>query len=263
LKKLAFVGGAAGLGLMALLHSPMTNAADHLDAAASLATNPMADINDVYAWMTTDAATVNLAMTVSPGDDGTRAFGPSVLYAFHVTSRPGFGMAGVESKVICKFASNTSGECWVVDPSGKVLDYVKGDLSGPVGRVSHSGQLRVFAGQRSDPFFFNLGGYASAVTAAETACGGGTKGSCPGLVPTDAAGCLQIGKATGDALRSLLTNPPATPVTIIPGVFTCPAASDCFAGLNVMAIVVQVDKTLLVSGMDKLVSVWGSTHAGS
>src|SRR6185503_20547531 len=112
---------------MALLYSPMTNAADHLDAAA-LATNPMADINDVYAWNTTDAKSINLAMTVSPRDDGTRAFGPSVLYAFHVSSRPGFGMAGVESKVICKFASDTSGECWVVDEAGKVLDYVKGDM---------------------------------------------------------------------------------------------------------------------------------------
>ena len=51
---------------------------------------PMADIADVYAWITSDATKVNLALTVSPADDGMRHFGPAVVYAFHVNSRDGF-----------------------------------------------------------------------------------------------------------------------------------------------------------------------------
>jgi len=258
LKKLAFLGGTAGLGLIALLYSPITDAADHLDNTG-LATNPMADINDVYAWMTTDTTSVNLAMTVSPFDNGTatRAFGPSVLYAFHITSRPGFAMAGVESKVICKFASDTNGECWVVDPANKVVDYVKGDMSGANGRVSASGKFRVFAGKRSDPFFFNLHGLKTAVTAIVAQCG--PSGSCPGTLAKDAAGCPLINKALGDGIRAAIAGPPTVddpPCTVANG-------ADCFKTANVMAIVVQVDKAEVVSGMNKLVSVWGSTHAGS
>jgi len=255
LKKLAFLGGAAGLGILALLYSPLTQAADHLDSpSVSAPTSAMADITDVFAWMTTDGTQVNLALDVSPADPGTRSFGPDVLYAMHITSRPGFGMTGTESKIICKFADNTHGECWVTDPAGKTIDYVNGDLSGPVGRVSRSGKFRVFAGQRSDPFFFNFAGFKKAVATAEGACGAGME--CPGAIPTDAAKCPLIDKATAGALVGLIGAESTTAVG------PCPANQiDCFENFNVMAIVVQIDKTELLNGTDKLVSVWASTHA--
>ena len=121
--------------------------------------------------------------------------------------------------------------------------------------MSASGKFRVFAGQRSDPFFFNLGGFSSAVATAEGACGG----ACPGTLPKDAAGCLLIPGTTAAGLRTLVASPAAANNPAM-----CPAGvTDCFATLNVMAIVIQVDKTEVVNGMDKLVSVWGSTHAGS
>ena len=256
MKKLAFLGGAAGLGLIALLGSPITHAADHIDSN-SLLTNPMADINDVYAWMTSDGTKVNLALTVSPFDTGDREFGPSVQYVFHVSSRAGFGMAGVESRIICTFESNTNGQCWVVDPQGATLDHVSGDLSGATGKASVGGKLQVFAGRRSDPFFFNLGGFKAAVTYAVTAC----NGSCPGgPITANAAGCLQIDKATGDILRNLISGPSQAMQN---QTNPCPmGTNDCFAPYNVMAIVVQVDKALLLNGTDSVVSVWASTHAG-
>lgn len=209
----------------------------------------MADINDVYAWMTTDGASINLAMTVSPFDPGNRAFGPTILYAFHLTSRTGFGMAGTESKIICKFADNTHGECWVVDPSGTTIDYVNGDLSGPVGRVSRSGKFRVFAGLRSDPFFFNFGGFIEAIKTAAPAL--------PSLA-RDAAGCPQVDKATAGFLRNEIGSAPTMDEG--PGGVCKMGELDCFAGANVMAIVVQIDKTELMNGTDKLLSVWGSTN---
>jgi hypothetical protein len=224
-----------------------------------MATNAMADLDDVYVWMTADAGKLNLALTVSPFDNlsGDRHFGPTVVYAFHLSSRPGFGMAGTESKIICKFASDTDGECFVVDPNGKTVDYVKGDFSTATGKAAPSGKFRVFAGKRSDPFFFNLGGFVAAVTGAVTKCGG----TCPPPAGTDAAKCVQIAGADAALLRGAIATKPAAnnPATL------CDDAADidCFKSANVMAIVVEVDKTLVLEGEDKLVSVWASTHAGS
>jgi hypothetical protein len=245
---------------MALLSSPVTQAADHLDST-SLATNPMADLNDVYAWMTSDGTKINLAMTVSPFDNGEREFGPSVQYAFHLTRYAGFpatpqllGM-GEESRVICTFASNTDGQCWVVDAANKLLDYVKGDFSAATGQTSASGNLKVFAGRRSDPFFFNLAGFLTAKSQVTTACA--DNGECPGNLPVNAAGCPSLGSATVAPLRGLLST------TMPNAVGPCPANQrDCFAAANVMAIVVQVDASLVTTDDKQLLGVWGSTHAG-
>jgi hypothetical protein len=251
---------------MALLSSPITQAADHLDSAAL--TNKMADINDVYGWMTSDGAKINLAMTVSPLDDGAQSFGPSVQYVFHL-SKYKFTMAsdlplsatqiaaGEESKVICTFASNTDGKCWVLDPAGKVLDYVAGDFSGATGKASVGGKLRVFAGRRSDPFFFNLSGYKRALNAFIPNCMNG--GDCPGVLPKNAAGCPSLPSTSVAPVRALVG---ATPTTMAEAQ-GCPVNEpDCFKNANVMAVAVQIDKTLVVDDTKKLLSVWGSTHAG-
>lgn len=238
-------GGAGALSALALFHAPISQAADHLDST-TVQTNPMADINDVYAWMTTDATKVNLALTVSPADDGTRAFGPTVQYVFHVQSHPGFLQAGVESKVICTFTSNTAGQCWAVDPDGKVVDYVSGDMSAAAGRASNSGKFRVFAGRRSDPFFFNLSGFLTAVSTVKGA-GIQPNGSCP-----------TIDALTAGAVRGQLQATPTNSTTNGP---CAEGERDCFIDFNVMAIVVQIDKDLLLNGADKLVTVWASTHA--
>jgi len=263
LKKLAFLGGAAGLGLLALLNAPLTQAADHADVAALAATNPMADINDVYAWMTSDGANINLALTVSPFDDGNNKFSESVQYVFHIDRYPAFPAsaqqiaAGQESKVVCTFESDTSGECWVIDPAGKTLDYVKGDFSAESGVTSAGGTLKAFAGRRSDPFFFNLAGFTKAVTGIVTACGG----SCPGNLATvpgvTHAGCPKLPEAaTSPYVLDLRTTQPTA-------VGKCPAnQKDCFALANVMALVIQVDKTLIATDASHILGIWASTHAG-
>lgn len=247
MKKLAFLGGALGLGMGALLVAHSTQAADHLDAPAAAA-NPMADIADVYAWNTTDASKVNLIMTVSPGDPGTRTFGPSVQYVFHVNSYQTFLAPNpTETKVICTFASNTSGQCWV-----GTKDYVTGDPSGTAGMVSADGKLKVFAGRRSDPFFFNLNGFKDTVATVKGAIMSG------GITQFTPGGCPHLPATTAGALRGLLDEGPQGSATHAP----CDgSATDCFKALDVMAIVVQVDKTLLNQGTNTVVGVWGSTHA--
>lgn len=253
---------------MALLGAPITQAADHLDATA-LATNPMADINDVYAWMTNSGANVSLAMTVSPFDNGMHEFGDAVQYVFHLTRYEALPQnaasiaAGEESKVICTFASATSGQCWVVDPSNKVVDYVTGDFTAAGGVASADGKLKVFAGQRSDPFFFNFGGFLRAHTDILAKCG---NGDCPAVLAAtpnaaDDAGCPQFTATEVQPIVAKLTSPPPADIPLGGGL-VCPAnEADCFADRNVMAIVVDLDKTLVTSGTKELLGVWGSTHA--
>jgi len=247
LKKLALLGAVVGAGIAGLVVS--SQAADHLDAPTiAMTANRMADINDVYAWMTDDAGKVNLAMTVSPADDGTRSFGPSILYVFHVTSRPGFLQPGTETQIRCKFASNTSAECWVVSGS-TTKDYLQGDPSNAATPVtSHFGHVKMFAGRRSDPFFFNLHGFKKAVSDVKAF-------EMSGAAMLNNAGCPTNVGAAGGALVADLSETPL--VADAP----CPAnIKDCFAGFNVMAIVLQVDKDQLLGNGQTLLSVWGSTH---
>jgi len=252
LKNVALLGTALAIGAGALVVTHKSHAADHLDApTVKMTANAMADIDDVYTWMSSDNRRINLAMTVSPGDDGTRHFGPSVQYVFHLTSRPGatnadaIGAPGTESKIICTFTSDTAGQCWITRGT-TLVDYIKGDFSGTAGQNSVNSHMKVFAGRRSDPFFFNLGGFHKAQAAVEGA--GATFGAdgCPNNI-------LPITAATVRAdLSSTITTADAP----------CPAnVADCFAGLNVMAIAIEVDKSAVLQGSDHLLSVWGSTHA--
>jgi len=233
-------GGWAGLGAALALVAVLAargHAADHVNSP-SLATNPMADLTDVYAWMT--GATLNLVMDLSPGDDGTHSFGPAVTYVFHLTSKAGLGVAaagGTETRVIVRFDSGTSVKAWVTDATG-TKDYAAGDPSATTGIASTRGQLRIFAGRRSDPFFFNATGFGAGVAAIN---------AIPAVPPPDGAGCPS-GLAAGTALgiRNQLG-----------------AGADGFATGNVMAIVVQLDRSLVNTGANTTVAVWGSSHAGT
>lgn len=252
MKKLAILGAGVGLTAGILLLTRSSHAADHLDSPATMA-NPMADIGDVYAWTNGDSSKINLAMTVSPVDDGTRHFDNTVQYAWHVTSHPGatvrqaFPAPGTETRVICTFTSDTSIQCWVAVGT-TVKDYVTGDPSGPTGATSADGKIKVFAGTRSDPFYFNLGGFKIAQGAIEAAI-------TANALTKDTAGCPQLDMTTAGMLQAAVTTAPTMDVA------PCKMNHiDCFDNFNVKAIVVQVDKTLLLAGSDTLVSVWGSTH---
>lgn len=260
MKKLSLIaGGVASLVLGTVLATRSSHAADHLDST-TLATNPMADINDVFTWMTSDMSKLNLIMTVSPGDPGNRAFSDAVQYVFHVVSRTGtmpnqvvaMPAAGTETKVICTFTSDTAVQCWVVTGT-TVKDYVTGDPSSAAGITSASGKLKVHAGRHSDPFFFNLQGFRDAIATVKGAIAGGA------VIP-NAAGCPDnLDGTTVGGIRAILEGQRPTDATALP---PCPATSkDCFAALNVKALVVQVDKTLLNEGANTLLAVWASTHA--
>lgn len=274
MKKFAFVGVAAGLGIGALLlRQAPTHAADHLDAPA-IVTNPMADITDVYAWMDSTATKVNLVMDVSPGDPGgsgagsaQRHFGPSILYVFHVTSYPMFGLpgtvTGTTTNVICKFASDTNVECWV-----GTKGYIKGDPSAMGGITSTDGKIKLFAGRRSDPFFFNFNGLKDAIAAvdnAEGTFGSGLSGlDAPAGSAANKDGCPDaLPAANASAIRGLLQEGAQGSNGHAPCNDPANGSADCFLHFDVQSIVLQVDKSLLNVNTNTVLGVWASTNAAS
>lgn len=145
-------------------------ASDHRDSAL-LTANPAEDIADVYTFLSpTDPNRVVLAMTVSgfipPSENGTTFFDPQILYEIKLDTD---GDA-VEDRVIQAFVTG-SGPHQVMHFRGPVAPLAAGTtdrvVPGPevaTVRVSHSADpiiadrngVKVFAGVRDDPFFFDL-----------------------------------------------------------------------------------------------------------
>lgn len=230
------------MGLVAICATATTGgwAADHIDSPAAVA-DPAADITDIYTWMESDAAKLNLVMNVTPFAAASASFSSSVIYSFHVTNvNPGVSAKPYE--VRCKFYDATNIECWVLDGT-TVLDYVTGDPAATAGIDSDSGKVKVFAGLRNDPFFFNLDGFNDTI---ET-----VKGAAAGLT-FNSEGCpTNVDAPTSAALVAKLAGDPAGG-----------AGKDKFLGANVLSLVIQLDKTL-VNADGPLVQVWSSTHAAN
>jgi hypothetical protein len=136
--------------------------------------------------------------------------------------------------VLCQFYAEDMLECWVGD------EYINGNPSDTKGLMSKSGKLKVFAGLRDDPFFFELTGFQETVKAVVAAA--------PDL-EFDEQMCPLLPPETSAALVKQLQSGAK-------GV----AASDTFAGANVLSLVVQIDKSLVNAG-GPLLSAWASTHA--
>ena len=218
---------------VALFAAPLALAADHQDGPAATA-DPSADITDVFAWMSSDASKVNLVMDVFPFATGTPQFSNTVQYVFHTSSRPSYGVAAAGSvNVICTFTTAQVISCWAGD------EYVTGDASSTSGISSASGKLKVFAGIRNDPFFFNLDGFKATVADVTAA---------KGELTFDSNGCPMLDAATSNAL-----------VTQLGTAANGGPAQDHFLAANLLASVVQLDKSVLTSG-GPLVSVWAATH---
>ena len=204
-------------------------AADHNDSPA-VSNDPAADITDVYAWVSEDNSRVQLIMNVV----GPAAFSDQVQYVFHLESSAAYGQAGTETTILCRFDVNQNIECWAGDSV-----YVTGDASNPNGLANADGRIRVFAGPRNDPFFFNISGFRATIEAVVAAA--------PSLT-FDADGCPALDAATSSTLvGQLMTEPGGQP------------ALDEFAGTNILSIAVSIDRTVVATGGD-ILAVWGSTR---
>jgi len=237
LRKSHSVAAVAALaGVVAIVgYSASALSADHQDSPA-VRMDPTADINDVFSWM--DGSNVVLAMTVYPAAPMGAQFSNSVKYVFHTNSAGAFSptlpaSGGVD--VIATFDSATPQHIslWV-----GTSEFVTGDASAPTGLASADGKVKVFAGLRADPFFFNLDGFKQVVADVEQAAGG--------LTFND-AGCPALNAATSQALVGQLAAAPDGG-----------AAENHFGTFNGLAIVLSVDKSLLTAnGAD--MTVWAAT----
>jgi hypothetical protein len=248
MKKTWLLGGAlTGAVLAAALgYSTRARSADHLDAPATTA-DPAADINDVYSW--NDGSNTVFAMTVTPNAATGTTFSNATQYVFHTQSGATYGATtGAEKNIIATFDTSTPPkiQLWVGTD-----EYVTGDASATTGLTSADGKVKVFAGLRADPFFFNLSGFKAAVAAVD----GLEEAGAFQAIPNNDAGCTQIDTLHAGVLRGLLsTNPADAGPTGIGG----PAPND-FAAFNALSIVVSVDTTL-INGAGPITAVWGSTN---
>ncbi len=143
---------AVGVGLS--LGASGVFAADHLEAPGTMADAP-ADITDLYAWHTDDnklVAVIDFDGLQEAGSTGT--YDADVLYQLHIDND-----ADNESDidVLVRFGQNGAGE-WGVQVEN--LPGTDAPVIGPVDTTIDAGSgLRVFAGPRDDPFFFDLDGY--------------------------------------------------------------------------------------------------------
>ena len=149
----------AGIAVLGGLRS--AHASDHLDTP-TVATNPRADIGDLYAWTSADGKQLNLVMTIVG-----QSFSDVVEYAFHVDSGTTLGATTSTTTIACRFNAEQQATCRVNDAQRS---------------------LRVFAGRRDDPFFNNVKGTRAAYKRAAAALSSG--------VSTDAASCPRFDATT-------------------------------------------------------------------
>ena len=121
------------------------SAADHRDGP--LTTNdPTADINDVYTFVDpTDATRTVIAVTAVPLANTNSRFSDVVDYKIHIDN----GAANGTTTITCTFPSEAT----------RVLCRGAGDTlyaEGPINRTIDADDLKIWAGLRDDPFFFDL-----------------------------------------------------------------------------------------------------------
>jgi hypothetical protein len=216
------------LGIVLTIGVPIAAlAADHGDLPSAVASRePSADITDLYAWMTADATRLNLVAAVSPGAGSSATFSDAVVYQFSVSSSAGYGQPQDSTLITCKFIDGINVECWAGD------EYAVGNPSVAAGIVSDGGGLRVFAGLRDDPFFLEYAGFQNGVNAANAEVAAGRV-----AFPAEEGGCPLLSEEQQGALLTALTtgNNGAR-------------ASNTFAGASVLALVLQVDTTIVNAG---------------
>jgi hypothetical protein len=162
---LVFAVLAAG-GLLALLSS--VRASDHLDGPRATA-DPQADITDVFAFTSPeDASRVVLAMAIAPYASASTRFASGVDYVFRVRRVTAPSPLTLDSSVLdvaCSFDAAATQTVRCAAPGGLVASAAVGDIAP---RDGGSASMRVFAGLRSDPAFFDRQGALATVAAGRT-----------------------------------------------------------------------------------------------
>jgi hypothetical protein len=246
------VAALCALVVVAVLYARPVNGFD-IQSSSTLVARPGAEISDAYIFPSpTNPADVVAVMDVNPGlpaGSGTTAFfDPSVLYTMKFDNNYASEAVGSRptENIVLQFsfsvASGGTQQVYFYGPSapnatGTATTLVSGGVASATGFINQvfaSGNVTIFAGVREDPFFFDLAQFFKIVPDRNQ---GSTASSC---LPT-------IGNNTCPAGF----NPPAT-------------ATDYFANMNVLSIVVEMPMSFLNSGgTGTQVAYWTTTSTQS
>jgi hypothetical protein len=161
-----FAAVAVAAVALALGAAPlMVRGADHLDAPGL--TSPeghmAADINDVYVFQGADAGRTVIAMTTHPaaGAISPRRYATDVKYVVNVDTN---GDVIQDLAYVMRFSGQRRKQDWTLtrfsgDKARTLSGKGKRVVEGQTGRVSRAKGTKVFAGLRSDPFFFDLAAF--------------------------------------------------------------------------------------------------------
>ncbi len=139
--------GLATVGAMLAIVGTAAHAADHRDSPIATA-DPAADLNDIYAFVNpNNPAETILVATVVPFATTNSRFSDVVEYRLHIDNG-----AGPNSFVILCRASVQSTVMTCNGPGGLTV-------SGGLNRTVAGTGVRMFAGLRDDPFFFDFNAF--------------------------------------------------------------------------------------------------------
>jgi hypothetical protein len=150
----------------------IASAADHLDAPGLMAPSGRADadITDIYAFQGKDASKTVLVLNTGPGAGAIAPldYGSDVRYVMAIDKN---GDAVRDLAYVFRFGKGNgtgAGQAYTVTKysgdSARTLQYgtrVANGVTGTAKRIGHG--AKVFAGLRSDPFFFDLDAFLGAV----------------------------------------------------------------------------------------------------
>ena len=163
----ALIAVFAGITLLVVVLWPSgpSEGADHAEAPGVMG-DRAADINDIYAFRSPEnpdnlvvALTVN-PLTAPPENLGSD-FATDVAYEIHVDNT---GDLIADATVSVTFAGGEFTVAGLGDPITGAVTPASIDATPAAAQITESGGIRVFAGQRDDPFFFDLVGYTNFVS---------------------------------------------------------------------------------------------------
>lgn len=193
----------AGIFTAAIVTGGIIYAADHIDAPA--VTNQTTDVTDLYVFRAQDANNLvfvaNTQGLKTPAQTATATFDPNTLIEFNIDTN-GDAKEDLVLQGIYDAASNTMN---VYGPTAPSETGLRSKLEGPVtasvavtaygaaAPVVGTGAtgIKVFAGPRDDPFFFDLNQYKKIITGMAT--GFLPAGSGPGFASDAFAGTNVMG----------------------------------------------------------------------
>lgn len=255
------VGAGAGTAALcalavALYSGHAVRASDHQDSPTVVA-RPAADITDVFVYPAPDDPTNNsvvLAMDVYPlipsgmSNQSMYAFDPSVLYQFKIASN--FGNGDATEKRVIQFGVTGTGQSQTLTmygPSapnevGTTNTLVAQTGSVPFNQVTTlPGGIKVFAGPRRDPFFFDLAQFFKIV---------------PDRNYQYHQGAATVPPPSASSFNGFAANPNGCNTA---------AASNILQNFNVLQIAVELPKSALVPSGASLgkVGIWATTATQS